>query len=152
MLTPEQKHEYLSNRPGHCPYCGSEDIEGRGYDYDSDPGQIIDCNECERCWMDVFTLTDVLEMNDQGEIVGEATTAKQPLGNFGDFFQEVMSDLVSHHGWDDPYGTITPQYNPDGSLLDLIHRHYHLGSDSGFVASEINRVWCGASEDEGESA
>jgi hypothetical protein len=71
----------------------------------------------------------------------EAEASGQPLGNFGDFFQEVMSDLVSHHGWDDPYGTITPQYNPDGSLLDLIHRHYHLGSDSGYVAGEINRVW-----------
>ena len=79
--------------------------------------------------------------------IAEGEASGQPLGNFGDFFQEVMSDLVSRHAWDDPYGTITPQYNPDGSLLDLIHRHYHLGSDSGYVASEINRVWCGETDE-----
>lgn len=79
--------------------------------------------------------------------IAEKEASGQPLGNFGDFFQEVMSDLVSHHGWDDPYGTLTPQYDPEGKLLDLIHQHYHLGSDSGFVASEINRVWCGETDE-----
>lgn len=82
--------------------------------------------------------------------IAEKEASDQPLGNFGDFFQEVCSDLMSRHEWDDPYGTLTPLYDRDGSLLDLIHKHYHLGSDSGFVAREINRVWCGDSDDEGD--
>lgn len=76
----------------------------------------------------------------------EVEASGQPLGNFGDFFQEVMSDLVDRHGWDDPYGTVTPQYDPEGKLLDIIHQHYHLGSDSGYAANEVNKAWGGDEE------
>ena len=80
MLTPKQKQEYVNSKSGNCPYCGSGDITGRGYDYDDEPSQVIDCEECGQSWMDVFTLADILEMNDEGEIIGEATLAKQPKG------------------------------------------------------------------------
>lgn len=71
-ITLEQKAEYLKN-PGHCPFCGSSDIEGQGYDYDDNPAQRIDCQSCDKSWYDIFTLTDI-------EIIEDA-----PGASHGDF-------------------------------------------------------------------
>lgn len=58
-MTPKQSTEYLLD-PTRCPYCQSEDIEGQGFEYD-DMSQIIECNNCERRWKDIYTLTAVEE-------------------------------------------------------------------------------------------
>ena len=57
-ITSEQKAAYLKN-PSRCPFCGGSDLEGEGYDYDGDPAQTIECQDCGRSWLDIFTLTDI---------------------------------------------------------------------------------------------
>ncbi len=62
-LTAEQKANYVNNRPGNCPFCGSNEIEGDSYNYEGESvAQRITCNSCERQWDDVYTLTDVEEV------------------------------------------------------------------------------------------
>ncbi len=73
-MTSKQRQAYLKNSHK-CPYCGGADISGRGYDYDEPPARIIDCENCGKSWMDVFTLTDVLELDaDERPILGEIMT------------------------------------------------------------------------------
>lgn len=68
------KQEYLKN-PALCPYCGSNDLETDG----SEPidlhslGEIVTCNKCEAVWQDVYTMTDVIEIeipNDKPRDIG----------------------------------------------------------------------------------
>ncbi len=42
---------------------------------------------------------------------------------FGEYFQSVMSNLVSIYEWDDPYHSITPAYH-DGRWIDIILNGY----------------------------
>jgi hypothetical protein len=72
-----------------------------------------------------------------------------PLGTFGDFFHEVCEDLVGRHSWDDPYGSMSPGDHQElhSQFLDLIHKGYHAGSDSGYVAAEINKLNGGEDEE-----
>jgi ribosomal protein S27E len=46
-LTTKQIDDYLKN-PNHCPKCKSEEIEGGGYDYESNPSREVTCSECGR--------------------------------------------------------------------------------------------------------
>jgi transcription elongation factor Elf1 len=60
-LTAKQRAMYLSN-PYHCPYCGTEQIEGGNIDIDNcQAWQEIHCLECSKEWIDVYSLTDVEE-------------------------------------------------------------------------------------------
>ena len=64
-MTPEQKRNYLTS-PDNCPFCGSGDITGRCFSYEDPSAQIIDCEGCGKSWMDIYTLTDVEEVeNDE---------------------------------------------------------------------------------------
>ena len=58
--------EYISNVGNKCPYCRSANI--RGTDFETDDGisawRVIECEECEKSWRDVFNLTSI-EMTDE---------------------------------------------------------------------------------------
>jgi hypothetical protein len=63
MFTEEVKADYLKSGGGHCPYCRSKDISAtEPVDMDGDNGgQVIECFECEKRWMDIVSLTDICE-------------------------------------------------------------------------------------------
>ena len=62
MLTTEQKKKYIE-QPYSCPYCGSADITGtkRNSDYNQVWDTIL-CGECDKTWKDIYTLTDIEEV------------------------------------------------------------------------------------------
>ncbi len=67
MNNPDWK-EYF--RTGHCPYCGSENIEGQSIDIDGDTAeQEVGCNDCNKSWYDKYRLTGVwVPSTEAGEI------------------------------------------------------------------------------------
>lgn len=60
MLTKKQIQGYVKN-PNHCPFCGSNNIEGAGQDEINGDQYFmrIDCLVCGHSWDDVYTLNDV---------------------------------------------------------------------------------------------
>lgn len=43
-----------------CPHCQSKDIDGNEIQCEGDSHyQTIQCNNCGRSWVDIYTLTDV---------------------------------------------------------------------------------------------
>lgn len=60
-LIQEQKEAYLKN-PGKCPFCQSRDIDGGFVEIDGKSAwQKVSCNNCEKEWNDIYTLSDVEE-------------------------------------------------------------------------------------------
>jgi len=61
-LTAKRKRSYL-RRGGNCPYCGSYAITGDSVDIEgAGASQEVSCQECGRSWRDVYTLTNVEEI------------------------------------------------------------------------------------------
>jgi len=59
----DQKREYLDSRGSRCPFCKSEEIEGREINIDCDyTTQEVVCNNCGKSWRDIYQLTDVGEV------------------------------------------------------------------------------------------
>ena len=63
-LTAKRKADYLATGGNRCPYCHSERIESGpvetshlGY------SAIVDCHECGRVWTDIYSVTDVAEID-----------------------------------------------------------------------------------------
>ena len=60
---PRSDTEYVVHA-GHCPFCGSEDIEGDGVDVDGDGAtQEVSCSSCEASWYDTYQLTGYRTIN-----------------------------------------------------------------------------------------
>ena len=56
------KDVYIKSRGTHCLYCKSEDITAGEHDADADYiSQYVSCNECEKCWIEIYKLDDVIE-------------------------------------------------------------------------------------------
>jgi len=55
-----QLEKYLEN-PDHCPFCGSDAIEGNGIEiiFDKEAIQEMSCIECEASWNDVYKLSHI---------------------------------------------------------------------------------------------
>jgi transposase-like protein len=61
-LTEEQQGHYLTHS-GECPYCGSTDLEGLGFEVSGgEAWQEVLCNHCERRWFDVYELKKIEEV------------------------------------------------------------------------------------------
>jgi len=44
----------------HCPYCGSDDIEGGHAEYDDNYSwRPVKCNKCGEEWDDIYTLSGI---------------------------------------------------------------------------------------------
>jgi hypothetical protein len=62
MITEEQKEKYLKHGGTHCPYCDGQDFEGGQVQLDAGCAwQELFCNDCEKEWADIYSLTDVEE-------------------------------------------------------------------------------------------
>ena len=60
-LTAEQIAAYIAD-PYHCPYCGSDNIEGEVALFDDAITQDISCLSCGRRWRDVLKPAEVQEI------------------------------------------------------------------------------------------
>ncbi len=57
------KPKYLESYGMLCPYCGSDAIVSGAIDYGHNQiWQQVTCNDCEKEWTDIYTLTDVEEI------------------------------------------------------------------------------------------
>lgn len=57
MLTEEQREQYVETGGHACPYCGSDDIEGR-IESDDPPYSDVKCNTCKREWRQAYRQDD----------------------------------------------------------------------------------------------
>ena len=65
-LTTEQRIAYMSCGGSRCPFCGSQHMISEISSYDRLQGVIeahAQCTKCKSEWIDVFTLTNVLDVD-----------------------------------------------------------------------------------------
>lgn len=65
--------KYLKT-PHKCPFCNSENLQGREIDIESGQAfQTVECLDCNKEWMDKYQLVGMLEVHDfeQGEDILE---------------------------------------------------------------------------------
>jgi len=70
MFTHQEKTEYVSKRGMICPRCKSTDIEAMDLDQGEEHVmQGVSCKACKIQWTDIYSLTDVeeVEKNTTGE-------------------------------------------------------------------------------------
>lgn len=59
-VTKAKARDYVKQGGGFCLFCGSHEIEGGSYDYETpELGQKVTCLACGRSWVDVYVLTRV---------------------------------------------------------------------------------------------
>ncbi len=66
-MDAEQKKAYLESEGSKCPFCKSANICGgvtHSAKYYDDYQQEVLCKECGKAWKDIYTLTDVEEIED----------------------------------------------------------------------------------------
>lgn len=57
----QRKETYIRRKGICCLHCGSDDIENQPFE--DDCTVKIDCGSCGKSWTEVYTLTDVVELN-----------------------------------------------------------------------------------------
>ena len=57
---------------------------------------------------------------------------------FGNFVQTVLSKLVENHQWDDPYASMSPQYDPDGEILNFLLDAYQKDMATAVAAYHLD--------------
>lgn len=56
-MTPEQREKYIAQGGTRCPYCGSEDLDGKGVQIDRGTAtQEVMCTDCGNGWTDIYVL------------------------------------------------------------------------------------------------
>jgi len=85
---PKTAVEYIQ-QPSHCPYCGSDEIEGRFVEVDgASARQEVGCGMCERKYVDVYRLVGYMgDMKNDG---GEIRTYE------GDGVVEMLEAMIEH--------------------------------------------------------
>ena len=69
---------YLAAAGQHCPFCQSRAIAGGSFEVDGGTAwQDVTCRACGRAWQDLYTLTDVEGVTDDGP---EALPAAEVAG------------------------------------------------------------------------
>lgn len=64
-LSKAAKKKYINGASHKCPYCKSENIEGRFVEVtDGGANQKITCNDCGKRWFDLYKLVDIQELED----------------------------------------------------------------------------------------
>lgn len=61
-LTDKQIRVYIKNCGVACPYCGNPDTEGDSGEFGENCSQEMRCLACGRRWIDLYTLTGVMEV------------------------------------------------------------------------------------------
>ena len=58
MGDPRTNAEHVRANGGICPYCWSANLDWGGFDFEEDKFfQKVVCQDCEKEWSDVYTLT-----------------------------------------------------------------------------------------------
>lgn len=61
----KSSEEYAASGFGHCPVCGSDEIQGGPVDVDGNQAtQEVSCDACNSTWDDVYTLTGYRNLDD----------------------------------------------------------------------------------------
>lgn len=63
-LSSRQRHEYMETGGACCPACGSRSMASEIREFDRRQGFIdveVRCIKCNLEWMEVFTMTNVLD-------------------------------------------------------------------------------------------
>ncbi len=63
MLTKEQKQTYIENGGLQCPHCESTDINAVSDDNYDDSTNLIECNDCQEQWREIYTLTGIEDVS-----------------------------------------------------------------------------------------
>jgi len=62
-MNETQKKAYL-NDSTKCPFCQSNQIEGSSVEISNNRAyQTVSCNDCDKRWSDIYTLSDVEELS-----------------------------------------------------------------------------------------
>lgn len=60
-LNEDRIKQYLNTGGIKCPYCEGEDLKGEPFTSDTElVYQKIRCRVCNKAWLDIYTLTNVL--------------------------------------------------------------------------------------------
>jgi transcription elongation factor Elf1 len=63
-MTAEQRQRYLDSKGIRCPHCGSTNLTGHNLEqFDDCAVQPISCDDCGADWQDIYTLTDVEDID-----------------------------------------------------------------------------------------
>jgi len=60
-LTTKQIKKYIKDGGGTCPYCGSSTLDGDSGEFGENCSQEVSCVDCGRQWIDLYTLTGIME-------------------------------------------------------------------------------------------
>jgi DNA-directed RNA polymerase subunit RPC12/RpoP len=64
QITRQQRDTYVRAGGNACPYCGSRSMTSEVVMYDRLQGVIeveVECLKCKKQWIDVFTLSSILD-------------------------------------------------------------------------------------------
>lgn len=65
MLHKKQLEKYIAIGGTQCPYCGSEHLDCDDIDIDNGGAcQPVFCGDCEKSWLDVYVLKNIIEMEE----------------------------------------------------------------------------------------
>ena len=62
------------------------------------------------------------------------------MPEFGDFVQRVLCKLVTDHHWDDPYASLSPQYDSSGEILNMLFKAYQEKNQINDTISDV-KTW-----------
>jgi len=69
-LTEADARAYVAGGGSLCPYCGSDDLEAGRIEVDSGGAwQDVECAGCRRLWREVFALTGIDVLDQDGRYV-----------------------------------------------------------------------------------
>jgi len=63
-LTPQQKRDYLACRGVKCPFCESDNLISVKTEWNEPLEIVTRCDACQSQWIDVMTLTDVVDYDE----------------------------------------------------------------------------------------
>ncbi len=142
MNKAKKAKQYIKNGGDRCPHCGSTSIEGGHFEVNhAGAWQEIGCNECDREWMDIYTLTSVsLDDEDEDEADTQVEAAPSPqdhvreidpawgmmiVENYTSHAIEIVqkrleSDPHEYHSWRAHFMGASPQWMAlnDGQVYD----------------------------------
>ena len=87
-MTEAQARVYFAGGGSTCPFCGSRDIEGHGFDFEAATiWRDVSCNTCNYRWRDIHDLTRVQDCDSNG-------TPTRVIFTHRDSAAECLSDAV----------------------------------------------------------
>lgn len=65
-LTAKQRKDHIRGKGCSCPYCKSHEISADSPQTgDNDITERVECLSCGKTWTDIFTVTDIIEDDDE---------------------------------------------------------------------------------------